>query len=338
VPIQKTISTYAILTVVAILIWFWAAGETREQKTINYVRVQFTLPPDWLVKPGEQAVTVVIDGSKFSIQNAESVLRRPLKLSIPATVGKQMVDIMDRLRHFDELRATGVTFGSSEPAIVELDVDEVQRTTAQVKAMLPSVITEGEVRIIPPEVTLAIPSQIRQGLPSDLTVEAPVDRSNLDRMPPGIPQTLDVKLRLPEDLGLTSDVLMIPSKVKLTFTIRSRTRETKLDRVPVQLAAGPDDGQMHQVEIDPKELRDVTISADADLIRRIEAKEAPVIAVLHVSAQDMQAKIESKRISYFVALVPEPGGGVKGVQVTATKFGESTDIPQINLKVTGRTP
>lgn len=336
-PIRKEIWTYLIVTVVTVLIWFWAAGETREQKTINYGRVQFTLPPDWRVKPSEQAVTVVVEGSKFSIQNAESVLRRPVKLSLPATTGRQAVDIVERLRHVDELRSTGVTIRSAEPLTIEVEVDEVQRFSAQVKAVLPSVITEGEVRINPPEVTLAIPSQLRQNFPADLTVEAPVDRSDLDRMAPGVQQTLDVKLRLPEEFGLSSDVLMLPAKVKLTFAIRSRTRETRLDSVRVQLAGPPEDRDMYQVEIDPKQLRDVTISADADLIRRIEAKEVPVVAVLHVSSREKEAKIESKRISYFMALVPEPSG-TKGTQVTAVKIGENAEAPEINLKITDRAP
>jgi hypothetical protein len=60
-----------------------------------------------------------------------------------------------------------------------------------------------------------------------------------------------------------------------------------------------------------------------------------VVAVVHVGSREKEARIDSKRVTYFLALVPEPGGGTRGQQVTG-KVGDSNEMPLIKLKITKR--
>ena len=57
---RKEIWTVVIVTVVTVLIWFWAAGETQEQRAVNYARVEFVVaePEEWLLANNGQALTL----------------------------------------------------------------------------------------------------------------------------------------------------------------------------------------------------------------------------------------------------------------------------------------
>jgi hypothetical protein len=259
-------------------------------------------------------------------------LRQPVVITVSATQGRQTVDLADRVTRHDDLLATDATVVSVEPPNAEIVLDRVERFAVPVKPALPGVSTEGEVVIEPREVTIAMPSALRQRLGAAFAVEAALERSELDRLQPGVPITQDVKLRLPESLGPVTDVSITPSRVKMTFTIRTRLRDAKVSTVRVHLSGPPEDRETYIVETDPKQIPDVTITADADLIRRIEANEVPVVAVLHLGSREKETRIESKRITCFLALVPEPNGGTRGVQV-AGKVNDSTELPLIKLNI-----
>ena len=354
----KEIWTYIIVTLVTVLIWFWAAGETRETKTINYARVHFTVPEpaNWTFAPGQLSAILVVEGSKVSIQKAESLLRKSINITIQPEPGRKVIDLAEQLRSHDQLAATGINVLTVDPPGAEVAIDRIERFTAPVKPALPGVTPEGEITFSSQEVTVAMPSAMRQRFPQGISVEAFIDRSELDRLEQGVRHTRDVKLRLPEEIASAGEVTISPPRVNMSFTIRSRSREIKLDGIRVQVSSPPEEGEQYAVDIDPKQLRGITIVADADLVRRIQDGEVPVVAVLHLSAREKEARIESKRISYFMAQVPEPassaagaagsngaapattpppGGVVTGARYVPVSFkGTPAELPVINLKIT----
>lgn len=336
---QRESWTWLLVTLVTVLIWFWAAAETREQRTVT-ARVHLAVPDpeNWLIEPQDIVAAVALEGSKPALQGADNMLRRPINISVSGVEGHQLINVLDRLRRHNELRELGVAITSTEPASVDIEMQQIVRVQADVKLELPGATTEGDITITPPEVSVSMPSQMRARLPQPFQVLAIVDRTELDRLAPGARQNLDVKLQLPEPIASAPNVKMSRTRVSASFAIRSRIRETKLDSVPVQISDRPEDRSQYQVEIDPAVLRDVTVSADADLIKRIESGEAPVVAVLHLESRDLQTggpQTASKRISYFLALVPGPNGSTKGQQVDA-KVGGAAEMPVIGLKVAKR--
>lgn len=336
--IRSNIWTFLLVTLVTVLIWYWAAGETRSRTDPpieSLVQVTVPDPENWLLTPAQRSATIVLEGSQLALQKATARLRQPLVINVSATPGRQVVDLLERVRRHDELLATGATVVSITPPDMEITLDRVERFAAPVKPMLPGVSTEGEIVVEPREVMVAMPSQLRQRLGPNFAVEAALERAELDRVQPGAPTTLDVKLRLPEGVGSPSEVVLTPSRVKMTFAIRSRTREVRVSTVRVQLSGPPEDRETYLVEMDPRQLPDVTITADADLVRRIEANEVPVVALLHIGSREKEARIESKRITCYLALVPEPNGGTRGVQVSG-RIGDSTEMPLIRLNITPR--
>jgi hypothetical protein len=335
----REIWTYIIVTLVTVLIWFWAAAETRETKIIYSATVRFNVPDgtDWIITPQDRAVVINLTGAKLGIRNAETLARTGLTIEVRPVEGPQTVDLAQALAQNESLRDAGVTINTVEPSLADITLDRLEQFAAPVKAVLPGITLQDEAVIDPPEVQVTMPKTLRQRGPRDVVVEAFVDRSELDRLLPGAPQSIEARLRLPEGLpgaGATG-VSINPNRAKLTFTVRSRTREIKLDTVRVQIAGPPEDRDAYVVEIDPKQLRGVTISAASDLARRIETNEVPVVAVVHLSALEKENRIASKPVSYFLALVPDGKGGTAGEIVKGTVAG-STQMPAINLKITDR--
>jgi len=123
-----------------------------------------------------------------------------------------------------------------------------------------------------------------------------------------------------------------PQRVRLSFAVRSRIRELTLDSVRVQLAGPPEDHRDYLVDVEDAVVRDVTIRADTNLIERIEAREALVVAVLHVSSREKEQQIERKAVSYFLALYTDSTGTPQSRIVEAEVAG-SPDPPVIRLQI-----
>jgi hypothetical protein len=168
-----------------------------------------------------------------------------------------------------------------------------------------------------------------------LSVEALVDAAAFEQLTRGEPQTMDVRVRAPEWLTYAGNVAVMPPKVTLSFTIRKRQADITLAVVPVQVADMADDRAKYSVEINPTSLKDVTVTAESDLVRRIASGEVAVVAVMHLSARDKADHINSKAISYFIALIPDDNGASEGTLVKG-QLGASTEAPMIQVRITDR--
>jgi hypothetical protein len=336
-PWHKEIWTYLIVTLVAVLIWAWAASETREKKSLTAPAVRFTTTnaKDWRIAPSETALQVSVEGPAVAVQEIERLLRRPVDISITAAAGRQSIDLVSELRELEAIRQTGATIVATDPPAIDVDVDQVDRIMAPVKANLPGVTTDGEVVVQPREVSVALPHSLRQQLRADFYVEAFLDRSQLDGLVPGEPQVKEARLRLPESAAIADaeQIRISPSVATVRFTIRSRVRETRVDSVRVQVAGPVEDRDAYHIEVDPKVLRGVTLLADADLSRQIEAGEVPVIAFVHLSSREKEAMIESKAVSWFEALAPLVEGGTRFERL---RVPPGAVMPEIKLKITPR--
>lgn len=333
---KKELGTILIVTAVTVLIWFWAAGETLMQRNVN-ARIAFTLPEpeSWQIMPRQRFVTLSLEGSKLALQQADQALRRDLEVPLHASVGRQSVDLLEAMQRLGELEATGVKIIGVEPASLEVEIDQMVTVPTRVRASLPGAQTDGEIEIEPAEVRLTMPSALRQRFMGDLPVEAFVDRARLDRLAPGMRHTVDVKLRPPDGLAAAEGVSIQPASARLSFTLRSRTRDLRLDNVRVQLAGPPEDNREYMVDMEQTVLRDVVITAESDIIRRIEADEVTVVAMLHLSNREKEQGIDRKPITYFLAIVPDENGASRGVVIDA-RVGDSTAMPVVRFQVTRR--
>lgn len=336
---QSKYWTYAIISLVTLLLWVWAAAETREEKSPTFrLALAPSDPLNMVLTPDEVSVTLELEGSRLALQRA-AALRRPLLLTtgkeLPDSLGSHTVNVLDILDKHEALRETRVTVVSAQPAEIDLEIDALVSLMVPIQPDLPRLQTDADVVIDPPEAKVRLPKRLLERLGSDLTLEAHVDQSLLAGLEPGRSHTLEARLRASGRLAGRESVSIIPSTVTITFTVRSFIEETTLAMVRVQIGGPPEDYDEYLVAIDEADriLRDVTISAEAELIRRIQSNDGTVVvAMVHLSSRDKERRIESKPVTYFVALLPDGQGTI----VEASIAG-SSELPLIHLSIAERT-
>lgn len=331
--------TYVIVTALTLLIWFWAASETREQELL-YLTLHFTPATSagqhWVVTPPDRTVTVNVEGSQRAIEAARLFRNRALDVQLPPPGEAGVIDVSleQALANQPELRETGVTVLNVEPEYVEVRVDEIVAVHAQVRVELPGVHTEGETTAEPRTVTVRLPQRLRQIVEDPFVVDAAVGpASNLAGLEPGRSHTLrDIPVRLPEALRGAQGVSIIPRAVDITFAVRSRIQQMTVNDVRVQISGDPKNFSEYIVEVvDEEVLRDVTVSAESDLIQKIEDGTAKIAAIVHLTTRDLEEGITSKRVSQFRALVSDVDRPDRGVAVEATVNGDAAPIVQLNI-------
>ncbi len=331
---RTRVPSLLVVTVVAALIWTWAATETRETTTVSLTLQWTTAANDTIVTPTEMSVEVELQGSRIALQDARSrLLGHPVLIALPAEAAdNHRVELTEVLNQNPLIREARVTVGSVEPSAVDLRIDTIETHVLQVRPpTLPGVEPEGPIEVEPQEVTIHVPSSLKNRLPD--AVDCEVGRGQLDRLSPGQIVRAHATLRLREPFASNPNVRVEPSAVTVTFTVRSNIRQTTLATVNVQIAGPWQDHEEYSIEIDEADrvLRDVVVSADGALIDRIEAQEVKVIAILHLSTQDKERGIASKRVTEFIALLPDD---TLAPPVTAEVNGD--DHPMIRLTITER--
>ncbi len=331
---QRTdIWTILIITAVSVLVWYWAASETRVTETLPPMRIEFTLPESdrWLINPSSMAVTLTAVGSQRSIRDAEGL--DVLEVSLKPEVGEQFVDVLEAVSRHVRIQESGVSVVSVTPSDATIEVDQYVRIPARVRPILAGVQTVGDIVVEPPQVTVSMPGLLRRFYPDDLIVEAFIQRGELERLQAGIAHTIeDVPLRLPEQLTSDSSISISPQRVRLTFTVRSQLRDIVLDTpVRIKIAGAPEDEEL--IELEPKQLRDVKVTAPYDLIAKIESGEAVVVAVLHLKSSEKEARITSKPITCFMALLPDESGVVIDARMRDT--GETRPLVGVTVRQPG---
>ncbi len=339
---QSKYWTYLIVTVATVLLWVWAAAETREPGTATF-RVRFASAGagNWVITPDEITVSVTLEGARFALEEAQA-LPGPLVLTtgneLPSGVGRHTVNLTAALNKNEALRNTRVTVLVVDPPTKMIEIDALVHVTATVRPDLPQLYLDGEPEVDPAQVTVTLPSRrLAELAPEEIAPRAYIAQSRLNRLEPGREYVLSTKLLLPEKLATEQSVTIEPPVANVTFTVRSFIEETILATVRVHIAGPPKDHEEFLVEIDKADevLKDVTISADAVLIEQIKAGDAVVVAMVHLSHRDKEQRIESKPVTYFVALPVNGAGGEEGQIVDAT-VGDSTEPPLIHLAITER--
>lgn len=324
--------TYLLITALSLLVWVWAAGETRDAERFAGIPIEFSAGDSaaWSIETDVASITVVVEGSQWAISRAEEAMR-DLVIDLPTDEEQQTLELLPLLRNHPRVRETGISVVSTSPSSASLTVDRIETVPVRVRPALPRIQTVGEVVVEPSQASLSMPARLRRLYPEDAFVEAFLGREELDRLEPGVAHTIqNVTLRLPEQLAQDSRVRIDPPDVTLTFTIRSQIRDLALDSpVRVQLAGPPEDLE-YLVAFEPKQLRDVTVSAPFHIIEKIEAGEAVVVAMVHLRSSEKESRIAQKPVTYFMALWEEDGAEVAG------RVGDTNAPPLIDITISDR--
>ncbi|MCP3903347.1 MAG: hypothetical protein GY715_06900 [Planctomycetes bacterium] len=328
---RTDIWSYLLITAVTVLIWYWSASETREERTLP-LRIEFRVADaaEWLIQPDTITVSIAAEGSRRAIANAQQISR--ITVDVPATIGTSSVDVADLVREHAQIEETGISVQSVDPDFIELDLDEMIDVPARVALeRIPGVQTQDRPEIDPPEVTVSLPAGLLAGGTRTISLQPVISAGAVEALEPGVRHTLEeVPLRAPNWLTEAGPLRVTPAEVRVSFTIRSQIVDV-MPPVPVrvQLAGSPEDEYL--VELEPKLLRDVTVTVPTDLGQQIEAGDVKVFAIVYLKMSEKEASLDRKPVTFFIAMRPDGTAEI----VTARVAG-STGPPEIELKITER--
>ncbi|MHC5113501.1 MAG: YbbR-like domain-containing protein [Planctomycetota bacterium] len=328
---RTDIWSYLLITAVTVLIWSLAASKTREDATLRMrTEFQVTDTAQWLIRPDTITVTISAEGSRRAIANAEVIKR--LTLDVPAASGVQTVDVVDLIVNHPSIEETGISVLSVDPDEIELDLDEMVEAPARVVLdRIPGVETESRPEVSPPEVTVTVPAGLLQDGTRSITLQPVISERSVDALEPGVRHTLEnVPLRAPSWITGVGPLQAEPNEVRVSFTLRSQIVNA-VPPVPVrvQLAGSPEDE--YRVEMEPKLLRDVEVTVPADLGAQITAGDVKVFAIVYLKTSEKEASLESKPVTFFVAVRPDGTG-----EIVSARVAGSDAPPEIKLTITER--
>ena len=329
---------YALVTGVTLLIWFWAATETREEGTASF-RIELVGAADQVVTPSELTVHVKMEGSNPALERALRAAQTPVSLTVgnelPSQTGVQRVKLLEVLDRNEAITGTGVSLLSVDPIDLDIEIDSLVTATLPIEPVLPGVELDGTVTVDPPQVQVRLPRRLRDHAGGDLRVHATVLGQRLDRLKPGVLNTITATLELSPRFAGDPTVVLDRRTAEIKFTVKSRIKETTLPTVRVQIAGPPEDHEEYLIEIENPTLANVTIKADIELISRIERNQAVVVAIVHLSQREKERGIEEKRVTCFMALPRDDNASFQAAIVSAEIDG-AVGAPVIRLKISDR--
>ena len=329
---------YALVTGVTLLIWFWAATETRDEGTASF-RIELVGAADQVVTPSELTVHVKMEGSSLALERALQAAQTPVALTVgielPSQTGMQRVKLLEVLNRNEAITGTGVSLLAVDPIDLDIEIDSLVTATLPIVPVLPGIELDGPVTVDPPQVQVRMPRRLRDHAGDDLSVKASVLGQRLDRLKPGVLNTIIATLELPPRLAGDPTVTLDRRFAEIEFTVKSRIKQTTLPTVRVQIAGPPEDHEEYRIEIENPTLANVTIKADIELISRIERNQAVVVAIVHLSQREKERGISEKPVTCFMALPRDENAPFRAAIVSAEIDG-TAQPPVIRLKISDR--
>lgn len=313
---KRNDDTVAILfvTVLAVLIWIWAATQTEDERNIS-TTLHFKAPEGSTstITPDSKPVRLTFKGPRASLNTVEEICAQGIVIAVAADDGDITIDVNSRMNANDGIRVSGAEVISSDPSSLTVNIQTLVSVNAAVEPVLPSVTVSGDVTVDPSTVTLQIPKSVRNELPEVISVSAVLSEQVLEQLQPGVVHTRSASIRLPESLE-GKGVIVEPNRVSLSFKIQSKTDKTVLPQVRVLIAGPAEDYAAFKVSLPVKIIPNVTIEADKAIISSIVSGDITVFAIVRLASRDMEQRIESKHVTTFLAML----GDGTGQQVIAT--------------------
>lgn len=295
----ENLETVLVVTVIAVLIWLFAEGETVEPLT-KTVRVEFITPHKDLAVSVQgaaqgsavQEVEVTFQVSQSNKRKIEQMIRdQTVKVEVqdPKDAGpEQTINLKDELSR-SSLADLGAYIQKTEPQTVAVGVMTLQTVSLGIEAVL------GELELSDHPPTFS-PAQVRVTLPQrladlardrDLKLLARLDELDASQFQEDIQEVRKVRLSLPTELA-SPHAVFSPKSTEVTFVVRKLTKQITLEGVQVRLMISAEFAGKYPALIDPQqEFQRVTLKGPTEAIDRIDANHDLVVAFLLLKSSDL---------------------------------------------------
>lgn len=338
-PARERLVNIVAVSLVTMLIWMWAAGETRETEPA-FTDIRFLAPTadSMRIEPAEvTTLRLQVRGPRRAIDAVAERLREPVAVTagtagIPAEPGRHEIDLAALGEAIVAQWRLPVTVVDAEPSTIEIQIQPLATREVRIVPVLPpGVRTTGRVEVVPETATVILPQDL-PGL-DELQLEARISERDLAGRETGRRHQFEVALQMPPGFTGDRDAIRIqPRTAEVRVALDSNESELALATpVPVQIAGPAADLDDWTVEVDPASafLRDVVLRGPAETIQRLKDRDGDVgvIAFVHLTSDDLLKRIEEKPVTLW-SLPP-------GVVVTSVG-GDATSSPRITLRIAER--
>ena len=310
----RRILTISIVSIVTLLIWLVAESRTRSSETFPG-RVEFVVAAgdgsaNFSVTPSAIPVTVQVAGPASSIRNARELLRREsLPVEIPAEHGpREVTGLTAAINALPAIRELGVSVTTVDPEYQVLNIEERVPHTATVRPVMPAESRVEDLSVDPKNVTIYVLRPDLRSLPEAPVVEAVVDPDDLTSLEPGKVHSVNATLRLAGDSALSTSASIAPPSAQVHFKLLGALRQMTVDSVRVVVVTAPEDVGDFVVTVGNPRLQDVQVEAVPETINLIESGERFVFAVVYLTRDDMEKRIESKQAATLLAVKGDSTG------------------------------
>lgn len=336
------IQTYAIVTVVTVLIWLYLESENVKLQKPLRLTVSFVAPPGQQLliiparpsqtptQPTKLQVDITVSCATSQYVRLQRLQDRPLELTVTEYADHpiQFVDLRQMLLD-TPIGDLGVTLDEIVPPKFELRVERIEQVSRPIRVVVAEGIQLATTPVVEPaECTVGLPASVAQHV--DLLLpQVSLERQTANTLDPNVPRELSVPITLAVSEDLEENLQKLirinapqirPPNATMTVTIRNQTGSLKIPGVPIVLAAPWAEMKKYTVEIekDKRVLEEVRVTGPSDVIDRIDKGQLKVWADLRLTADDLESRITSKQVHINVP---------PGVQV-------ESPIPRLNFLIT----
>ncbi len=323
---REFFKTAALTTLMAVLIWVWAEGESVSRVSIT-CRVELQADPagDLVYRSDDPEwrgnVTFQVEGSAAGIAAARELRGQTLRLTaglagMPVEPGPNRVArLREAIAAIPELSRLGVVVVSCEPSEVPVRVMRMVTRDLPVRVELGrTLLLDGEPAPSPAAVSVRMPDSVL--VPDGAQAVAFVSAEELDRVrgdgaaATGA-RTAVATIRTPSWLAGIEPLVIAPETVTVTFRVRKEVDTFRVAAVPVWFGLPPtEDAAQWAVEVLDKFVNDVTLTGPADQVARIRSGEITLKALVELASDDLQRAVRTDR--------PASDPAVPGADTAAT--------------------
>jgi hypothetical protein len=318
----ETVRTILVVTLVSILVWFFAESRTLRVETLT-IPVQIGAGSGSSVfrltdaESWAGSVEVELAGPTGLIDAVRARALEGVTLEVgdelPGEAGTRSVELVDAIRRVGLFAESGLTVP------VEVDLEGLE--------------TAGPVTVEPSEVEVRLPASLEAVYAGQLHATAKIPPSRLSSLTPGRRTELS---QVPIELqGLDDEawgLRLNDPRVVVTLALRVRTQSLTLREIPVRLSVLPADLAVWSVEVPPEDrvLEDVVLTGPVSAIDQIRRGEVTPGAIAAIDLAGVDEEAAGTERSVPVRLLGLPSGvvadlGDRTIRVTLRKRAAVAD-------------
>jgi hypothetical protein len=293
------ISQFATVTVIALIVWLYAEGATRQVREIS-VKVQFVaLDGQVIVGETTRTVEAVVRCATSQLAALNRLAADPIRITVAAVEGQTDVEVnlLEKLRSSERISRIGVTIDRLDQEFAKVNVDSLVTIEMKIELATPKDLElTGPAVFAVEQAKVTLPAAQAKEAPK-LKLQAVLSHNNLEGVVPGVQEQREVDIDLPASLANIANVTVGLAKVKVTFTIKKKEDEHTVGIVQVFLHIRPKDNEQYTIHVDAEDLvlRDVKITGPSDVIKRLKEQTGqPIEAVLRLEPEDLENARDAK--------------------------------------------